>query len=71
MQGLGRRLGYQGFENTGNSEEQVEEAISNLPEEQRSRLNTLYSMVLRQVLVDGLRRNGFSDEMIRQALRGE
>ena len=65
---LGRRLGYQGFEATGRSGQEVQESFSNLPDEQRNRLETLYRMVLQQVAVNSLRKGGFSDEVIKQTL---
>lgn len=65
---LGRRLGYQGFEATGRSGQEVQESFSNLPDEQRNRLEALYRMVLQQVAVNSLRKGGFSDEIIKQTL---
>ena len=66
--GLGQALRYPGFGNASSVEE-INEVISNLPQENRDRLEYLYKMVLRKTAFDNLRRNsGLSEAEIRQAL---
>lgn len=59
---LGQRLGYPGFEDIS----KANEALSNLTEEQRDRLEGIYRQVVRKAIEKTLQKNGFSPRMIEE-----